>query len=120
MTKELLEQYPHICAEIEEIRSRNPTTDTVSGSSEDYPYTKHPVTVRGVSLDDMALLRVLEEQEEEIRLFVHSLPNSKHRRIVTMRAMQGMSWAQVAAKMGYRYSESGVKKLYQRAIKNYS
>ena len=50
MTKELLEQYPDICAEIEELERENKTviSDIVRGSSDEFPFTEHPITVRGL------------------------------------------------------------------------
>ena len=46
MTKELLEQYPDICAEIEELERENKTviSDIVRGSSDEFPFTEHPIT----------------------------------------------------------------------------
>lgn len=120
MTKELLEQYPDICAEIRELeqRMKSPVSDTVSGSGEEYPYLQHPVSIRGIPPGVLEQRDKLRKAKEEIEAFVFSLKNSKERRIVTLRAMQGLSWAQVTAKMGHRYSESGVKHIYYRAIEN--
>ena len=118
MTKELLEQYPDICAEIKELeqRMREPVTDTVSGSSEDYPYTQHAVSIRGVVPTLAEQRDALQKQKEKIEEFVAALPASRQRRIVTYRAIKGMTWEQVAAKMGHRASADSVKHCYYRAI----
>ena len=120
MTKELLEQYPDICKEIEDLEraASTPVSDVVSGSSADYPFTKHSITIRGLSPEQhRARIEELKRQKTEIEQFVFTLPNSKLRQIATLRAMQGLSWKTVAAQMGHRYSESNVKKLYASIFK---
>lgn len=114
MTKELLEQYPDLCAEIEELTAelRSGTSDTVTGSYEAYPYTKHTITIRGTPLKLQERLEKLKKQKAEIEAFVVRLPNSTYRRIATYRGIKGMKWKTVAAKMGYRYSEEKVKRKY--------
>lgn len=117
MTKELLEQYPDICAELADLEraARTPVSDVVSGSSDEYPFTKHPVTVRGlppVSPETRARIELLKRQKTEIEQFVFTLPNAKLRRIATLRAINGLSWKSVAAHMGHRYSEDRVKRNY--------
>ena len=115
MTKELLEQYPDICKEIEDLEraASTPVSDVVSGSSADYPYTQHPVTIRGLPPEQYrARIEELKRQKTEIEQFVFTLPNSKLRRIVKLRAFDGNSWKDVASKMGHRYSEGKVKRDY--------
>lgn len=121
MTKELIEQYPDICVEIKELekRMRSPVTDTVSGSSAEYPYNQHPVSLRGIPPELPAQLEALKNQKREIEQFVFGLKDSGQRCIVTLRALQGLSWAQVAARMGVHYTEEKAKKRYQRFIKNF-
>lgn len=113
MTKELLEQYPDICEELEELG--RPVTDTVVGSAEEFPYTAHPISVKGVP-DDGGRHAGLEQQRDDIKSFVAGL-RPKERRIVTMRALKGYSWAQVTAKMGHRYTINRIKKIYYGLFK---
>lgn len=115
MTKELLEQYPDICAEIK--RLEQPVTDTVSGSLPDYPYTQRTWTIRGVCLET-GYLDDLKAKKQEILSFVQQLKLTE-KPIVTYRAIYGLPWARVAAKMGYRYTEQAVKKKYYRTLKKY-
>lgn len=117
MTKELLEQYPDICAELADLEraARTPVSDVVSGSSGEYPYTQHAVRVEGlppVSPETYARIEALKLQKAEIEQFVFTLPNARIRRIATLRAINGLSWKSVAAHMGHRYSESVVKWYY--------
>lgn len=120
MTKELLEQYPDICKEIEDLEraASTPVSDVVSGSSDEYPFTKHSVTIRGMPpKQHRARIEELKRQKTEIEQFVFTLPNSKLRRIATLRAIQGLSWKSVAAKMGHKYSEDTVRKKYSEIFK---
>lgn len=109
MTKELLEQYPDICGELKDLDSI--VTDSVSGSSPEPPYVKHTVSVHGVPYTERRVK--LERQKAEIEAFVGGIQSAGLRRIVTYRALQGLSWGQVAAKMGHRYTENSVKKKYR-------
>lgn len=110
MDKALLEQYPDICAEIKDLDRM--VADTVSGSLPEPPYVQHTVSVRGIPYTERRAR--LEKQKAEIEAFVESLPESRLRRIVTYRAMEGLTWNQVAAKMGYRISVSAIKLKYYR------
>lgn len=110
MTRELLEDYPHICGELRDLDRL--VTDTVSGSLPEPPFIRHTVSVRGVPYTERRAR--LEKQKAEIETFVESLPEAGLRRIVTYRVMEGLPWAQVAARMGGRWSEEAVKKRYQR------
>lgn len=116
MTKDLLEQYPDICAEIWELeeQKRRGVSDTVSGSSSEYPYNQHTITIKGTPPDLHLRLEGLKKQKAEIEAFVAGLPNSRQRRIVTYRALRGLSWDQVSQKIGC--SIEGAKKQYQRIL----
>lgn len=120
MTKELLEQYTDICAELREVerKLREPVSDTVSGSSSNFPYTQHAISVQGIPPKLIAQRDMLANLKEEIEGFIRSLPNSKLRRIVDYRVLQGMSWEQVAAKMGHRVSVYAVKRHYYKLFEN--
>lgn len=92
MTKTLLEQYPDICGELEEIERQ------------------HIFTAQRARL--LAKKHAIED-------FVASLPESRQRRVVMLRAMQGLTWQQVAGKMGTRYSVQNVKRIYYDTLKKY-
>lgn len=116
MTRELLEDYPHICAELRELEHElhEPISDTVSGSGPDFPYTQHTVSIRGVPPELAALKAKKEAEKAEIEQFIQGLPNSKLRRIVKYRVIHGMSWEQVASRMGHRESVKGIQHRYYR------
>lgn len=131
LTKEALEEYLDIQEEIKDLerridqREKELVTDTVMGSDPNYPYINHPVSICGVKTDDelqsrrRKLIASLKEQEAGVEEFIESLPRSKERRIVRYRAIDGMSWNEVAAKMGHRYSEDGARKVFERSIQKY-
>lgn len=114
MTKDQLEQYPDLCAEIQELTEqlRRGVSDTVSASSAEYPYNQHPVTIQGTPPDLHARLEGLKKQKAAIEAFVAGLPNSTYRRVATYRGLQGLKWQGVAAKMGSRYTERQAKSRY--------
>lgn len=118
MTKELLEQYPDICAEIEEIKA-DKTTDTVSASSEEYPFGLHTVTIRGTEESKAKRLGDLYRQKTEIEAFMESLEDSKERRVIYYRIKKSYPWRIVAARMGYRFSEEQVRHIYRKVCQKY-
>ncbi len=131
LTKETLEEYLDIQAEIKDLdhrikqREKELVTDTVMGSDPDYPYINHPISICGVQANDdlqakrRKLIEKLKAQEAGIEELIESLPRSRERRIVRYRVIDGMSWNEVAAKMGHRYSEDGVRKIFDREMQKY-
>ena len=118
MTKELLEQYSDIVKEIDWLKaqSRTSVVDVVQASNKEIPYQKHTVLVSGSKTvyNNAGRIKGLENLRDEILSFVDSRPTSKQRRVLQYRILEGVSWGEVAAKMGYRYSEDGVRKIYNR------
>lgn len=130
MTKDIIEEYLDIQAEIKDLEQRikiqasERVTDTVRASSPDYPYIERQISIRGrPPADDglqkkrRALKNNLKNLEIEIEEFVESLPRSRERRIARYRILDGLSWKEISAKMGNRYSDDNVRKIYNQAIK---
>lgn len=128
LTKKDLKDYPNLIAEIDDLTRRinkslkEIVTDVVSSSSPDFPYTAHSTSIHGVSPNQSLIERrhklqdKLRQKTEEIELFIDTLPTSKERNIVRMRVLDGMSWGQIAAKMGYAVTKESVRKTYNRAL----
>ena len=117
-----MEQYLDICDEIQDIREEKkiPVTDVVSGSEKSYPFTKHSISITGLPQNyEEKKLEKLLTQKNEIEQFISSIPSSKERRILYFRIQKGLSWKTVAAKVGWRYSEENVRKVYERILKKY-
>ena len=120
MTKELLEDYPHICAEIKELERT--VTDSVQGSMPDYPYTPRSITIQGLPRSNQEQITFLRAQKAEIEEFVRSLPHSILRQIVEMRAFKGFKWDEIAGQIckttGKSYSANAIKIKYYQIFKN--
>lgn len=116
MTKKMLEDYLHICAELNEVERRlhEPVSDTVSGSGSEFPFTQHTVSIQGVQPDLLAQRDSLRAQREEIENFIQSLPSSKLRRIVKYKIVDELTWEQIAARMGHQKSVWSIKHDYYR------
>lgn len=67
--------------------------------------------------NDKERLEKLELYLREIDTFILSLP-LRQQRIIDMRVKKQMKWQDVAAKMGYGATESGIKKIYYRIFNN--
>lgn len=107
MTKEELEQYRSIVAEIDEIRDRlnmNTVHGTVTGSDSEFPYVKHCITVGGFEQSSdvqrsMIRIQKLECRKREIEDFVENIPDSITRRIFRYRYIDGeykLTWIWIA------------------------
>ena len=81
-------------------------TDSVVGSSVDYPYTSHSVTLHGVQQD--AKTQVEEKQLEKkiaaVDAFVDSIADARVRNLIDLLYRKGMKWNEVEAKTGGSYN----------------
>lgn len=129
MTKQELEQYRSIVAEIDEVRERlrdNVVSDTVVGSDIHYPYTAHVMRVEGIADKaaaerDRNLLRRLEEQKHCIEEFISGIPDSLTRRIFRLRYISGSrqpSWVKISMTIGGGNTKGSVQKRHERFLKD--
>ena len=135
MDKSILYQYIDACEmikdterEIERIRSkrREIVTDKVKGSAYDFPFGQISYTIHGIpdnAQDEKALdrmERILEERKaaaEMIKVQVEewlSTVPSRMQRIIRYKIFEGMTWAQVAVRMGRKATTASVKMEFQR------
>lgn len=132
MTKDIIEEYLDIQAEIRDLEQRikiqasERVTDIVRASGSDYPYLEHQLSIRGrPPADDslqqkrLALQNNLKELETEIEELVESLPHSRERLIARYRIFDGLSWKEIAGKMGLRYTEDNVRVIFSRILKKF-
>ena len=130
MTKERLEQYESIKEEIKELkaeidrRKNMLLTDTVSGSSSDFPYTKHTITIKGLEygidlyskrLD--AKIKELDEERLEVEKWLGAVEDSLIRRIIRFKYIEGKTWQEVAFKIG-KYDEQYPRKKLSNYLKS--
>lgn len=133
--KKILEQYVDACEllreterDIERLQRRRKTimTGSVKGSMHDFPYAETHFKIEGTpfTYSDDARLRteekLLEERKaaaEEIKLHVEQWMNGipiRMQRIIRYKFFEGMSWEQVAVRMGRKSTEGSVKMEFQR------
>ena len=133
MDKQTLESYPQIIAEIQELRDNlqislhgMSATDTVSGSMTSFPYLKCSITLSGTCAgeEDKALLdgmrrrlaRLLQAKTR-IEKFIGGLPSLRDRRIVRLKALQGLRWDEVARLTGGELSPEAARSIYRRILR---
>ena len=119
MTKELLEQYPDICAEIEELERENKTviSDIVRGSSDEFPFNLHSVTVQGLPNPKHAeRIRELEVQKAEVEAFVGRLAY-RPQKLARCVMKHGTRWKVIMREMGGYKSPEVLRKEFSRIFK---
>lgn len=102
--------------------------DVVKGSTHDYPYTEQRFKVRGTEFDtkdDNSLRkkeRLLEQRREsaekmwlQVEAWMLGIP-ARVQRIVMGRYLEGLTWEQVAARMGRRATADSVRMELKRFL----
>ena len=128
--KRLNDRIESLLSERDDIRSRI-SIDGVVASDQQFPYIAHIAKVEGIDGDDdkfdnhiinLELNRVRKMQDandlalSQIRESVDNINDEFIKAIVTYRFIEGMSWRQVAFKMGGGNTEACVKMAYKRYI----
>lgn len=89
-------------------------TDTVSGSSTEWPYTQHPVTVCGRNAAEevkmLAEIRELEQALKAVEDALRKAPNSSVRLMLELKYVDGLRWEEVAQAMGEDVSGDAMRK----------
>lgn len=140
MDKQILKQIPDIRKEIQDLEKeiaaikrridvlkKNEVCDTVTGSRADL--TVGPIKIRGhpdrefgVRMGDLQKKKDLMEKkktelakiENDAEEYIQSIPQSGMRRLMRYRYMDGLSWQQVAARMGSKHSSESCRKRVKR------
>ena len=138
MDKTVLQEYIDACelvkdieAEIQKLNRKKKTViqTNVKGSMHEFPYVEQHFKVQGTTctVKDDSRLRYeekrLEQQKakaEQVKLQVEewmlTIP-SRMQRIIRYRYLEGMSWGQVAVKMGRRATADSVRMELERFLK---
>lgn len=138
MDKTILQEYIDACelvkdieAEIQKLNRKKKTVlqTNVKGSMHEFPYVEQHFKVQGTTFtvkDDSRLRyeeKLLEQQKakaEQVKLQVEewmlTIP-SRMQRIIRYRYLEGMSWGQVAIKMGRKASADSVRMELERFLK---
>lgn len=123
LTKAELSQLTQLQGEMEDIKKRiekivnlvNPSiiTDFVKGSSSRFPYTEHSVKIQDVDFKECdkltkELRNLYKEKLDELTKliaktfeYIHSLPGSEMRRILSLRYIDRFTWEQIGNIMHY-------------------
>ncbi len=143
MEKQQLEQYRALqneqkmlsekIVEIERQLSQHTVTDRVMGSEDDHPYAYHSITLQGVPRTaeteeirrQLFSIKVLRRERmckamrvlAEIERFISGIDDSLMRQIFELRCVDGLSWAQIAGRVGGGNTEAGVRMIYTRYLK---
>ena len=126
--KKLLTQYTDLQAEIKDLEKRikklenfKVEHDKVTGSNSEFPYQPRSFTIEGYNIQDVdrlnetkALLIMRKCQCEDLKLeiekFISDIPDSRTRRVFQYRYVDGLSWLQIARRIG-KYDESYPRKV---------
>ena len=75
-------------------------TDTVSGSSPEWPYIKHAMTVSGrdAAEERYLMARIADDRERcrRVETAIAKAPNGKLRDIIELHYVEGVSWEDIA------------------------
>lgn len=124
MEKELLEQYPDICAELDELTRETSTvvSDVVSASRSEDSYTRRTVIIRGVPPvppETASRMQALRQQKAEIEAFAEALPSPRKRRLVRCVMKYGRKWNIIRRVMGGDKSADAVRMEFERIFKKF-
>ena len=126
--KKLLSQYIDLQQEIKDLEKRierlsnfKVEHDVVTGSNSEFPYQPRSFKIEGYNIQEVDRLNKLkellvmrklkcEEMKLEIEKFISNIPDSRTRRVFQYRYIDGLSWLQIARRIG-KYEESYPRKV---------
>lgn len=111
---------------IRDLEQQSIAHDVVSGSNPDHPYqAKHFHTEGMIKQTDLEIewnnLKRQQEKVRQIRQQVEEIMEKapiRIHRIIQYKIFEGLSWNEVANKIGRGATEDSIKKEYQRFLKN--
>ena len=126
--KKLLSQYIDLQQEIKDLEKRierlsnfKVEHDVVTGSNSEFPYQPRSFKIEGYNIQEVDRLNKLkellvmrklkcEEMKLEIEKFISNIPDSRTRRVFQYRYIDGLSWLQIAYRIG-KHDESYPRKV---------
>ena len=116
--------------EIQRLRKRKEVTqDSVRGSNPEFPYQPQSFRIQGTreTMKDRNLMdeeeKLLEERKEnanrikrEVEQWMNRIP-MRMQRIIKWKLFDGLTWQQVARKLGPKATENSVKKEFERFLR---
>lgn len=137
MTKEFLDEIENLNKEIENLNKRlskiknkeqTVVSDSVKGSDDTYPYTKHNIKIEGIEIPKNKHLKrkyrrmienkkyKLEKLKVQLEYELNYVEDSKIRDIIRYKYNDSLTWVQIMFKMGYN-SESKARMKLERYLK---
>lgn len=139
MDRQILVDYIDACKVVddtkEEIRKlkknrKRILTDTVKGSSHDFPYTLQTYRTEGLAYsvvkdpDELDRLEVVlkerlqnaERIKRQVEAWLNTIP-MRMQRIIRYKIFEGLTWAEVAIRMGRKATPDGIRKEYEKFMK---
>ena len=136
MDKDILKQYIDACEAVKETEEqirrlqknrKTVVVDAVKGSMHDFPFAEKTFRTEGLFYSAVANPGQLDREElilserkaaaaqikSQVEAWLNTIP-VRMQRIIRYRDFDGLTWRQVAIKMGRRTTEESVKKEYQR------
>ena len=138
MDKKILEDYIDACENIKDTekhirklkkQKKNIVQTNVTGSNPNFPYEKQHFKIQGTSFtysDDRQLRineKMLEERKrnaETLKVQVEQWMNTisnRMQRIIRYKIFEGMTWEQVAERLGRKATGESVRKEYEKFMK---
>ncbi len=126
MTKDDLEQYINLVKEKQDLEKRiskgQVVSDIVTGSSADYPYTQHPISISGAIHDAKLSKLYIQQRDElagkcvEIEEWMLSVDDSLVRLAIRHKYESGLTWRETAQRIGGYNTEDSVRKAVERYL----
>ena len=139
MDKRILIDYIDACKIVEETKEeirklkknrKRILTDTVKGSSHDFPYTLQTYRTEGLAYsvvkdpDELDRLEVVlkerlqnaERIKRQVEAWLNTIP-MRMQRIIRYKIFEGLTWAEVAIRMGRKATPDGIRKEYENFMK---
>ena len=139
MDKRILIDYIDACKIVEETKEeirklkknrKRILTDTVKGSSHDFPYTLQTYRTEGLAYsvvkdpDELDRLEVVlkerlqnaERIKRHVEVWLNTIP-MRMQRIIRYKIFEGLTWAEVAIRMGRKATPDGIRKEYENFMK---
>ena len=139
MDKRILIDYIDACKIVEETKEeirklkknrKRILTDTVKGSSHDFPYTLQTYRTEGLAYSVVKNPDELDRLEETLKERLQNAEKIKHdvevwlntipmrmQRIIRYKIFEGLTWAEVAIRMGRQATPDGIRKEYENFMK---
>lgn len=139
MDKRILIDYIDACKIVEETKEeirklkknrKRILTDTVKGSSHDFPYTLQTYRTEGLAYSVVKNPDELDRLEETLKERLQNAKKIKHdvevwlntipmrmQRIIRYKIFEGLTWTEVAIRMGRKATPDGIRKEYENFMK---